>query len=169
MPTRGTGYCKNGHEMPKPSRKGVRCTLCPTVRKVMPNGVPSGPLPAHLRTPIPPDDVLDFAACTVADAPLFDPMDSRYSVPPAEQERLSSMTRMAISICRNECPAIDACREDAHRWRREGVYGGVYMTSGYHTGRAQAARHAADPIVPAQGDQLTANLREAIAAIGTSA
>jgi hypothetical protein len=160
--------CKAGHLMPSPPKRGTRCLECYPPDVVVHRGqLKDNNVTGYQRVPIPPDDVLDLGACTLETAVLFDPLGES-GRPGPEGARTPPTAHSAIKIC-NSCPVIDACRADAHQWERVGVYGGEYMSITYHNARRKSARHAADPIVPAQEDPLTINLREAIAAIGTSA
>jgi hypothetical protein len=77
-----------------------------------------GPVPMYMMVPFPPAEVLAEAACTLADAGLFD-LGAAYE-PSRDVERRHAAAR---GIC-YRCPVRAECLADAIEYRRPGVYGG---------------------------------------------
>lgn len=154
--------CKDGHVLTGPSKRGVRCPTCYPPGVVARRGnAKDGNVTGYQRVPIPPDDVLDFAACSIETAVLFDPAGTPGRPYKDTLPETPATALTAIEIC-GGCPVRYECFADAVQWEREGVYGGVHMTPAYHTERKKRARHLSDPIVPAQTSAELARLVDAI-------
>jgi hypothetical protein len=130
--------CRSGrHTIPA----GVMgCQACNrlSIRKKRTTGGQRGvakPTPIRIGV-MPPDDVIDGAACGPETAHLFDPMErgdeERGSL--AERERI----KQAREICQR-CPVIAACLADAIDQRRVGMWGGTYLSPKWYEKRRSEA------------------------------
>lgn len=113
--------CRRGlHTMPRREPGDVSRRLCePCKRASQMIG------PRVQSAPLPPDAVIEGAACSPSTASLFDLGDS---------DKPSAGTGKALTICAG-CPVRALCRDDAVRHSRVGVYGGVIMTKKWHKDR----------------------------------
>jgi hypothetical protein len=89
-------------------------------------GIPVEKLARYFGT-IPPDEVLDGAACTPDLAHLFDSVEGSGRPTAADQARHAA----ARTVC-ERCPVRDACLAYALENQRYGVWGGTYLYPKYY-------------------------------------
>lgn len=75
-------------------------------------------VPGYRLVPLPPAEVLNNAACSLATAELFD-----LALPGELQYATETRHARARAICRG-CPVWEQCLADAQQHQRPGVYGG---------------------------------------------
>lgn len=117
-----------------------------------PPGRPLGTrnLASYLQGAFPLKEILEGAACSPADAQLFDPHA------PGETKRTAAARQaQGRAICYG-CPVLAACWGDAYDNRRMGVYGGQLFDRGFWTSdgqrKAAAARSGVVQVVPVVQD-----------------
>jgi len=90
--------------------------------------------------PNPPSVVLAEAACSPADAELFDPITREEQQRYGTRSILDRLTS-ARTICAR-CPALTECLSDGLQNKRSGIYGGRYLRDGVATDKLFPGRPA---------------------------
>lgn len=117
-------WCAAGFHLLPERREGQKRVNCPQCLNTV-RDRNMDRLPEYYRIEHPPDDVLDYAACSVEVAPLFDPRGDDEGTDKGTDHR--QRVAWALAIC-SACPVAAECREWAVKNRLTGVYGGWDIT-----------------------------------------
>jgi hypothetical protein len=139
-----SGVCSAGHDVSERAARVIKncrphCRACRDEEKSeVATAVET------FRAGMPSTEILDEAACSPADAWLFEPMGRVGTEGCSDSTVAEGHQRQAQAkaICAR-CPVELMCYLDGLKYRREGVYGGVSMSARYHRNRKDSGQSAA--------------------------